>query len=250
MWQARDVPDEPALPRTARERARADVRKQILEAGRRELAQHGADGLSLRAVAREVGMVSSAVYRYVASRDDLLTALIIDAYDSLGTEAERAAAGSGGPGPRFVRLCQAMRDWAHAHPHEYALLYGSPVPGYRAPQETIPAAARSVRAASALAQEAYDAGTLAEPGHPDIAIPAALADQALATGESLQVTLPPVAVLRLLEGWAQVFGVISFDLFGQLVGSFEPADALAAYAFGAVAVRIGFTDLETMPTTD
>ncbi len=82
-----------SVPRTARERARAEITSEILEAGRRHLATDGAAALSLRAIARELGMASSAVYRYVASRDDLLTRLIIDAYNSLGAAAEAADCG-------------------------------------------------------------------------------------------------------------------------------------------------------------
>jgi len=77
-------------PRTARERARAELTREIKEAARRQLAATGADGISLRAVARELGMASSALYRYYPSRDDLLTALIIDAYDAVGDAAEQA----------------------------------------------------------------------------------------------------------------------------------------------------------------
>ena len=85
----------PNAPRTARERARAELTREIKEEARRQLASVGADGLSLRAGARELGMVSSALYRYYPSRDDLLTALIIDAYDALGSVAEAAIADSG-----------------------------------------------------------------------------------------------------------------------------------------------------------
>src|SRR5262252_9106984 len=122
---------------TARARARAELTREIKEEARRQLAEVGGNGLSLRAVARALGMVSSALYRYFPSRDDLLTALIIDAYDSLGAAAERAVAGSGAePGAsaraQWRACCTAVRDWAIANPHEYALIYGSPVPGYQA----------------------------------------------------------------------------------------------------------------------
>ncbi len=89
-------------------------------------------------------MVSSAVYRYVASRDELLTLLITDAYDSLGEYSERAEAKVARhdlPG-RFVAVGQAFRRWALRHPHEYALIFGSPVPGYAAPETTVAPAAR------------------------------------------------------------------------------------------------------------
>ena len=134
---------------TARQRVRAELTREIKHEARRQLASHGAEGLSLRAVARELGMVSSALYRYFPSRDDLLTALIIDAYDALGEAAEASAAAAsadaaGGRG-RWRALCAAIRGWALAHPHEYALIYGSPVPGYQAPQATIASAVRVVR---------------------------------------------------------------------------------------------------------
>src|SRR5215469_8875396 len=86
-----------SAPRTARERARAEITSEILEAGRRHLATEGAAGLSLRAIARDLGMVSSAVYRYIASRDDLLTRLIVDAYSELADAVDDAAAAAGGP---------------------------------------------------------------------------------------------------------------------------------------------------------
>lgn len=123
--------------RGARERARIEVTAAIKDEARRMLAAEGAAKLSLRAVARELGMVSSALYRYFPSRDELLTALIVDAYDSVGAAAERAeaAARAAGAPPRtrWLAICEAFRAWALAHPHEYALIYGSPVPGYSAP---------------------------------------------------------------------------------------------------------------------
>ena len=129
----------PNASQTARQRARAELTREIKEAARRQLAETGAPQLSLRAVARELGLVSSALYRYFPSRDDLLTALIIDAYDSLGEAAEAAAAANGTAGPRggWRAVCHAVRDWARANPHEYTLIYGSPVPGYQAPRDTV-----------------------------------------------------------------------------------------------------------------
>ena len=118
--------------RTARERVREELTREIAEIARSQLATEGAAGLSLRAVAREMGMVSSAIYRYFPSRDDLLTALIIDGYNAIGLAAEQADAACppGDYTERWLAICRAVRDWALAHPHEYALVYGSPVPGY------------------------------------------------------------------------------------------------------------------------
>src|SRR6516164_9808827 len=130
--------------RTARERVRAELIKEITEIARRQLATEGASGLSLRAVAREMGMVSSAIYRYFPSRDDLLTTLIIEGYNAVGAAVEKADAAwpAGDYHGRWLAGCQAVRDWALAHPHEYALVYGSPVPGYEAPDQTIEPASR------------------------------------------------------------------------------------------------------------
>src|SRR4051794_15839993 len=128
-----------SVHRTARARARAAITEEILNEGRRQLAAEGAAALSLRSIARELGMVSSAVYRYVDSRDDLLTRLIIESYNSLGdaTEAAVAASATQAPASRWVDAALTIRQWALARPHEYMLLYGTPVPGYAAPDDTV-----------------------------------------------------------------------------------------------------------------
>src|SRR5438105_15527402 len=109
-----------ASPRTARDRARAELTEEIKAVARRHLAEVGPAALSLRAIAREVGMVSSAVYRYFPSRDDLLTALIVEAYDELGDRVEAAEAVAGDDlAARFRAVCRAIHDWARANPHEY-----------------------------------------------------------------------------------------------------------------------------------
>lgn len=143
--------------RGARARARIEITAAIKAEARTQLAAEGAAKLSLRAVARELGMVSSALYRYFPSRDDLLTALIVDAYDAVGAAAERAAAEAAGERPlvRWTAACRAVRAWAVAHPHEYALIYGSPVPGYTAPQDTNAPAARVGLVLVDIAREAH-----------------------------------------------------------------------------------------------
>jgi len=215
---------------TARERARAELSIQIKAEARRQLAQEGAQRLSLRAVARELGMASSALYRYFASRDDLLTALIIDAYDAIGETAERAAARPlAGPRDRWRTCCHAVRGWALAHPHEYALIYGSPVPGYQAPPETIVPASR---VAAVLGGLLADAWSDYPPGGapPDDPLPSPLAGQAARVAAAIAPGVPAAVLARGLIAWTQLFGMISFELFGQLVGSADPADAFFAYA--------------------
>jgi AcrR family transcriptional regulator len=244
---------------TARERARAELTREIKEEARRQLAATGADGLSLRAVARELGMVSSALYRYYPSRDDLLTALIIDAYNAAGEAAERGAAGTVfaedtvPARERWIGACRAVRDWARSNPHEYALIYGSPVPGYRAPEATIGPAARVPLAFVGVVQGALAAGELTAPKE---ALPAtgALAEQASALSAALSrsagspagdhafAAVPPDVLVRAVIAWTQLFGMISFELFGQFVGSFEPADGLFAHAVAQLADFVGLRE--------
>ncbi|MFC6932625.1 TetR/AcrR family transcriptional regulator [Actinomadura yumaensis] len=148
--------------RTARERARAELTSEIKKEARRQLGASGPAGLSLRAVARELGMVSSALYRYFPSRDELLTALIVDAYDALGERTETAAREVPRDGfrARWRAVCEAVRAWAVENPHEYALVYGSPVPGYQAPDATIGSAARVPAALFGIVRDAWEAGAL------------------------------------------------------------------------------------------
>src|SRR5579885_2276359 len=129
-----------------RARVRAEMIDEIKTIARRRLAEEGTN-VSLRAIARDLGMVSSALYRYFPSRDDLLTALIVDAYNSLGEAAEKADAGVADRkdiAGRWLAVARAVREWALHRPHEYALIYGTPVPGYAAPPDTVPPATRVV----------------------------------------------------------------------------------------------------------
>ena len=234
----------PNASQTARQRARAELTREIKEAARSQLAEDGAAQLSLRAVARELGLVSSALYRYFPSRDDLLTALIIDAYDSLGEAAEAAAAANGTAGPRsgWRRVCHAVRDWARARPHEYALIYGSPVPGYRAPRDTVAPAARVPLVLGRIVRDSCGLqGAPAAAGEPASAIPALLASQAAIVAGAIAPGVPEAVIVRVLIAWTQLFGMISFELFGQFAGSTDPADEFFDYAIGQMIAYIPIT---------
>lgn len=218
--------------RTVRERAREQITAEILAAARIRLTESGPGELSLRAVARDVGMVSSAVYRYFASRDELLTALLVLAYDELGAaveEAEAAVVDRRDAYGRWRAAWLAVRGWALAHPGDYALLYGSPVPGYAAPQDTVEPATRVIVVILGIVREAQAAGSIAVPSAPlgqgdgTAVVTGAVGfarQRGLLDGES-----STEVVVRTLMGWTTVFGTISFELFGHLVGSVsEPGD--------------------------
>ena len=222
-----------------RARARADMTDRIKKIARRHLAVDGPD-LSLRAVARDLGVVSSAVYRYFASRDDLLTALIIDAYDSLGDAAEQAEATvprrdlSG----RWLALGRGIRGWARANPHEYALLYGSPVPGYAAPQDTIGPASRPVLVFVAILRDAAARGGAASVRGPRLPRPVR-ADLERLQAQPAFGGVPPAALARGMTAWAQLFGTLSFELFGRLTNAVEDYDAYFDYQLRAMAAYMG-----------
>ncbi|WP_274555267.1 TetR/AcrR family transcriptional regulator [Streptomyces spiramyceticus] len=223
--------------RGARERARIEVTAAIKEEARRHLAAEGAAKLSLRAVARELGMVSSALYRYFPSRDDLLTALIVDAYDAVGAAAETALAqqpAAAAHPERWTAVCGAVRTWALDHPHEYALIYGSPVPGYTAPQATVGPASRVGRALISIARDAHRTNGLAVPR-----LPAGLRPEAERIAADFAPDLPPPVVVALVAAWSQLFGLISFEVFGQFNRIVEDRDAFFAHSAAGLAQTVG-----------
>jgi AcrR family transcriptional regulator len=240
-------PDRPpSATRTARERARTEITQEILDAARGYLATDGAPALSLRAIARDLGMASSALYRYFDSRDALLTRLIIDAYDSLGAaaEASESVVDRADLTGRFTAICQAVRAWALAHPNEYALIYGSPVPGYVAPTDTVAPASRVTTLLMRILIDATTVGRIPAsdtqaPEDPEVGpeigpeIGTAAAAAALAPIRSyLPPGVPAPLIQRGLMTWAGLFGVVSFELYGQLhqvVGE-PPADRDAFFA--------------------
>ncbi|MGY1752948.1 TetR/AcrR family transcriptional regulator [Blastococcus sp. SYSU D01042] len=222
---------------TARERVRAELTAEITDAARRQLAEVGAAGLSLRAVAREVGLVSSAVYRYFPSRDELLTRLIIDGYDALGAAAEAADTPGAEPRTRWLAVCRAVRSWALAHPHEYALLYGSPVPGYAAPPDTVPAAARVGVVLGRVLGDAARSGALpATTGERDATL---VSEETAAVLGGDHPAIDDTVRVRALLAWSSLFGTISFELFGHYVGSVEDGDRYFDRAAGELASLLG-----------
>jgi AcrR family transcriptional regulator len=229
--------------KNARERVRAAVSADIAAEARRQLADVGAGALSLRAVARELGMASSAMYRYFASRDDLLTALIVEAYDALGEVAESAAATRGTAFARWQTVCRAIRQWALEHPHEYVLLYGSPVPGYDAPPVTLAPASRVTLVLAGLIADAHRTGELeAVEGS---TLPRTVAAQVRPVAEVVMPGVPLATVAQALLAWAQLFGQISFELYDRFEGIIENPEVLFEHAVATMARQLGIRSTRT-----
>ena len=226
-----------------RARLRAELTAEIKEEARRQLAADGAPAISLRAVTRALGMAPSAVYRYYPSRDDLLTALIVDAYDAVGAVAETADSGCRRDdfGGRWRSAGLAIRDWARDNPHEYALVYGSPVPGYRAPQDTVGPAIRVTLVFASVVDEAARCGVLAvdsgRPGLPPLGAEATAETRRLA--ELAFPATPDEVIVRALAAWTQLFGMISFELFGHLHGVVEDVSPLFERALLEMGAFVG-----------
>lgn len=224
-------PTEPAVPstRTARERVRAELTAEIKQRALRQLGEVGAPALSLRAIAREMGVSSSALFRYFPSRDALLTALIVDGYGRLADAAEHAHEAAAAVGAtvleRWVATCHGVRDWALAHPHEYALVYGSPVPGYTAPEDTAAPAWRVPRLLAGLLVEI--AGDRPVGAWPDL--PPDVAAAVTTSTPTIPEDLPRDLVVRGLMVWTYLFGAVSFELFGHRHGVVDDGGRRAVF---------------------
>jgi len=202
--------------------ARERMRAGILRAGNAQLDARGPAALSVREVARDLGVASSAIYRHVADRDALLTLLVVAAFDELGDAVDRALAevDEDGVAPRaaltssraaLTALARTMRAWALAHPQRWALVYGTPIPGYAAPAEqtTTPGTRAMVRLAEILA-----AGSL--PGDAVDTASSGLVDELRTSIEELDLTAEPVLLAEAIGTWSSLVGTVSAEVFGQL----------------------------------
>jgi AcrR family transcriptional regulator len=197
-----------------RQETRDRIEGQIIELGRRHLVTEGAAGLSLRAIARDLGMVSSAVYRYVASRDELLTLLLIDAYSELADAVDHARdAAAGSWRDQLVEMARAARQWAVDQPASWALMYGSPVPGYHAPRErTVGPGTRVVGALFDAIAAGIAAGEIPQTN-------VAAAQRLSSDFDRLRAEFgfpgDDSAVAKCFLLWAGLVGAISLEVFGQ-----------------------------------
>ncbi|CAM5722812.1 MULTISPECIES: TetR/AcrR family transcriptional regulator [Streptomyces] len=203
---------------TPRERYRAQLRAEIKERAWEQIATTGATGLSLNAIAKQMGMSGPALYRYFASRDELITELIRDAYRSLADTIRTAAAS----GADLAVLGRALRAWALDDPQRYFLIYGTPVPGYHAPDDITAIASEIMQALLDAAQPTGKTVVTVEDGHPDTRLEAHLAQhRQWAAGHPA----PPAALRRALLFWTRLHGILSLELAGHFTGmGLDPAE--------------------------
>lgn len=238
---ARDDGGVTVDPVRRRDRIRASTIEEIKSTAWRQMTQVGAAALSLRAVAREMGTTASSLYRYFAGRDDLVAELVADGFASLADTLEAAYAASAGAdaGSRWLALAHAHRRWALGHPTEYSLIYGTPIPGYQAPDRR--AADQLLRAVSVLFRCMIDgiaAGEF-EVGRLEQDISPQLRKRLVTWQRGKDVDLPPTALAACLLAWTQLHGVLGLELFGHLPPPLVPADALFDQQMRDVVRRFG-----------
>ncbi|MFF0745216.1 TetR/AcrR family transcriptional regulator [Streptomyces sp. NPDC004111] len=239
---------------TPRERYRAQVRAEVKERAWEQIATAGASALSLNAIAKQMGMSGPALYRYFASRDDLITELIRDAYRSLADTLRGAADSGADP----AALALAMRRWALADPQRYLLIYGTPVPGYQAPADTtaisgeVMATLLDTLAAAGTAAPSAAEPPPAEPAGTEPSSAESVSAESAPTGSAPMDSgagpakefaahladhrqwaqghpAPPALLHRALSFWTRLHGVLSLEVAGQFAGmDFDPALLYAA----------------------
>lgn len=219
---------------TTRQAARERMMRDIVRVGREHLATVRPADLSLRAVARDIGVVPSGLYRYVKDREALITLLIVDAYDELADEVDAALAAVADEPPRerLITAALAARAWATREPSRFAMLYGTPVPGYTAPGEyTVVPGTRFGLSLARVIEDAWLAGALRTIDPP--ADPVVRGDME-ALRDLFGFSMPVGNVLRVYGVWSAVIGAIFFDVFGHYAADtvHDPGQFLRAHVDG------------------
>jgi AcrR family transcriptional regulator len=239
---------EPATgPLTRRDRVRAETMREIKQTARQVLVEQGAEGLALRAVAREMGMTAPALYRYFASREDLVEHVVADLYDELTTaiEAARDAASPATPGLQVLEAGRAFRAWATTHRAEFGLLFGSPAESvapvtHGGEAEDGPAHAAGRRFGGVFA--ALVARLYLERGFP---VPAeeelepALQEQLQQWCVAFPVQLPLGVMYVFLSCWIRLYGMVCMEIFGHLRFALEDPEPMFEAELRALGERLG-----------
>lgn len=213
------------MARPKRSEQTPDLRTAIKTAAWQQIVECGAAALSLRAVARALNITAPAIYNYYPSRDDLVTALIVDAYTDLG-DAQYAAlesAPAGDHAARLMKLGMAYRQWAVANPQRYQLIFGTPIPGYDAPQETtMPAAARSLAPLIGCIDTACQDHKLRIPS--EALMPESFWQKIAVWRQAYQVQ-ENYALYAAIVFWSRVHGLVSLEIGGQFPPFLEDSRA-------------------------
>jgi AcrR family transcriptional regulator len=212
------------MTQTIRERYRAQVRDEAKQAALAQLAQGGPAAVSISAIGKQLGVSGPALYRYFASRDELLTELVIDAYDDLAESLAEAAGQAAGQDPRdrLEATARAYRAWALAQPHRYRLLYGPPLPGHDAhAQRIVEVAWPAMKVLLAIiGEQSWGDGTQGA------GLPQPLAAQLAAWAQPHSPGAGPATGLRAVLAWSRLHGIISLEIAGNFASMGLDAEQL------------------------
>lgn len=206
------------MAQTRRERQHNAIREEIKETARRLMTEHGTEGIATRLIAREMGLTAPALYHYFANRDALITALIVDAFNALADTLQETCEQTReqGPGEQLSKVLLAYRQWALAHPADFQLIYGNPIPGYEAPRElTVPAVVRGFRVMVPLVAKLLENNvhTLSSE-YSSIPPEVQAALEEMITHEGYEI--PPLPLYLTIVGWSRIHGIIMLELFNHL----------------------------------
>lgn len=150
------------MTQTRRQRLRDETREEIISIAWKQIGEVGAVGLSLRAIAREMGVTAPALYRYYKDRDALVTTLLVDAFTSFTAHLKtgRDSCNADDYVGRFRGMCKAYFQWAAENPQRYLLLFGTPIQGYLFAEELGPVAQKSFLVLQGVLGEASVAGKI------------------------------------------------------------------------------------------
>jgi AcrR family transcriptional regulator len=242
--------DDAAVPLSRRDRARADTVREIKETARRVLVDQGVDGLALRAIAREMGMTAPALYRYFASREDLVEHVVAGLYDELTDvlETVRDAVAPARPGVQLLEVARAFRRWATTHHAEFGLLFGSAGerviqvgqmhgPGERPPQV---ASRRFGGVFAELVARIYLEQGFPVPADDDLE--PALQHQLREWCTKLPVALPLGVMSVFLSCWIRLYGMVCMEVFGHLRFALDDAEPMFEAELQALGAVLGVAD--------
>jgi AcrR family transcriptional regulator len=220
-------------PPTMRERYRAQVRQEVKEAALRQLAEAGPGALSISAIGKQLGVSGPALYRYFASRDDLLTELVIDAYHDLANALTAATnqVPDDHPRGRLEALARAYRRWALAEPHRYRLLFGPPLPGYEAHAQRLVEASRAAMNLLLEVLRGFAAGAAEPPGP--------LASELTAWAQHHHFRTDAATALHAVLIWSQLHGIVSLEIAGNFASMSIDADQLFEIQLAAITATPG-----------
>lgn len=213
--------------------------EDIKAVARKLMSEHGTAGLTLRGIAREMGVTAPAIYHYFPRLDDLITALIVDAYTALSVALEAAAATTATVPERILAALWEYRAWALAHPIEFQLILGNPIPGYAAPDDiTEPLAARPFMVIGGLLEELHQEGLLILPAL-YAAIPPSIAEHIEQWRAINGYTVSNETLYLFIVGWTRIHGIVTLELFNHIQPSVGDTDAFYRHELRVFLTSLG-----------